>query len=96
VWLGLPCTFWPVPPQGKPVAIHAPAAAPVLVVGALHDPATPYPWAVSVTNAMRTAHLLTVEGTSHTSYARGNGCVDDTVDRYLTTLTVPDRGARCS
>jgi pimeloyl-ACP methyl ester carboxylesterase len=95
VWLGLPCTFWPVPPQGKVAAIHAPAAPPVLVVGALHDPATPYPWAVSVSTAMRTAHLLTVDGTSHTSYARGNGCVDDTVDRYLTELALPDNGARC-
>jgi pimeloyl-ACP methyl ester carboxylesterase len=95
MWLGLPCTFWPLPPQGKVGAIHAPAAPPILVVGALHDPATPYEWAVSVSKAMRTAHLLTVDGTSHTSYAHGDLCVDGAVDRYLADLTVPDRGARC-
>jgi pimeloyl-ACP methyl ester carboxylesterase len=96
VWLGLPCTFWPVPAHGDVGPVHAPDAPPVLVVGALHDPATPYSWALSVSAAMRTARLLTVDGTSHTSYARGNGCVDDTVDRYLVDLTLPDRGARCS
>jgi pimeloyl-ACP methyl ester carboxylesterase len=96
VWLGLPCTLWPVPVQGKVGAIHAPNAPPILVVGALHDPATPYPWAVSVSSAMRTARLLTVAGTSHTSFARGNSCVDDTVDGYLVDLTLPARGARCS
>ena len=96
VWLGLPCTFWPLPPQGEVGAIHAPDAPPVLVVGGLHDPATPYQWAVSVSISMRTATLLTVDGTSHTSYARGNGCVDDTVDRYLIDLTVPPRGERCT
>jgi pimeloyl-ACP methyl ester carboxylesterase len=95
VWLGLPCTFWPVAAQGRVGPIHARRAPPILVVGALHDPATPYRWAVSVSTAMRTATLLTVDGTSHTSYARGNGCVDDTVDRYLVTLTVPGDGARC-
>jgi pimeloyl-ACP methyl ester carboxylesterase len=95
VWLGLPCTLWPVPAQGKVGAIHAPHAPPILVVGALHDPATPYQWAVSVSTAMQTAHLLTVDGTSHTSYARGNGCVDDAVDGYLVDLTVPQRGERC-
>jgi pimeloyl-ACP methyl ester carboxylesterase len=95
VWLGLPCTLWPVPAQGEVAAISAPAAPPFLVVGAIHDPATPYPWALSVSKAMRTATLLTVDGTSHTSYARGNSCVDDTVDRYLIDLTVPARGNRC-
>jgi hypothetical protein len=95
-WLGLPCTFWPLPSQGKVGAIPAPHAPPVLVVGALHDPATPYEWALSVSTAMKTARLLTVDGTSHTSYARGNGCVDQTVDHYLVDLTLPGRGARCS
>jgi hypothetical protein len=84
-----------VPAQGKVGPIPAPHAPPILVVGALHDPATPYEWALSVSAAMRTATLLTVDGTSHTSYARGNGCVDDTVDRYLVSLTVPGPGARC-
>jgi pimeloyl-ACP methyl ester carboxylesterase len=95
VWLGLPCTFWPVPAEGRVGPLHAPDAPPVLVVGALHDPATPYSWARSVSAAMRTARLLTVDGTSHTSYARGNGCVDSTVDRYLVHLALPDRGASC-
>jgi pimeloyl-ACP methyl ester carboxylesterase len=74
-------------------AVHAP---PILVVGALHDPATPYAWAVSVAAEMRTAQLLTVDGTSHTSYARGDGCVDDNVDHYLIHVALPQRGERCA
>jgi pimeloyl-ACP methyl ester carboxylesterase len=96
VWLGLPCTFWPVPTQGTVGPIHAAHAPPVLVVGAVHDPATPYSWAVSVSTEMRTAQLLTVDGTSHTSYARGDGCVDDAVDHYLIDLVLPERGEKCA
>ena len=96
VWLGLPCTFWPVPSEGEVGPIHAANAPPILVVGALHDPATPYSWAVSVSKEMQTAQLLTVDGTSHTSYARGDGCVDNTVDHYLIDLVLPQRGEQCA
>ena len=45
VWLGLPCTLWPVAAVGKVAPIHAADAPPIVVVGALYDPATPYAWA---------------------------------------------------
>ena len=50
VWLGLPCTFWPVPAASRP-PIHAPGAPPILVVGNTDDPATPYSWAQSVASS---------------------------------------------
>ena len=95
-WLGLPCTFWPVPVEGKVAPIHAPKAPPIVVVGAVHDPATPYPWAQSLASEMTTARLLTSEGSSHTSYGRGNRCVDGDVDLYLLHLVPPAAGTRCT
>jgi pimeloyl-ACP methyl ester carboxylesterase len=94
-WLGLPCTFWPVPPRDKPAAVHAEGAPPLLVVGTTHDPATPYAWAQSLAAQLRTGHLLTFEGDGHTAYARGSSCIDDAVDDYLLAGTVPAEGTRC-
>jgi hypothetical protein len=96
VWLGLPCTLWPVAAVGKVAPIHAAGAPPIVVVGTTHDPATPYSWAKSLAAQLRSGRLLTVEGESHTSYGRGNECVDGSVDRYLVELAVPARGTRCA
>jgi pimeloyl-ACP methyl ester carboxylesterase len=95
VWLGLPCTFWPVPVEGKVAPIHAPGAPPIVVVGTTHDPATPYAWAQSLAAQLRTGRLLTAAGASHTAYGRNNSCVDQNVDRYLVELVVPARGTTC-
>jgi pimeloyl-ACP methyl ester carboxylesterase len=94
-WLGLPCTFWPVPPRDKPAPVHADGAPPLLVVGTIHDPATPYAWARSLASQLRTGHLLTFEGDGHTAYARGSSCIDDAVEDYLLTAKVPADGTRC-
>ncbi|MEU0688125.1 alpha/beta hydrolase [Streptomyces uncialis] len=70
-------------------------APPILLSHALHDPATGYPWAVSVARQLgRGGALLTYEGHGHGSVTRGP-CMRDTVDRYLTDLVVPPRGTRC-
>ena len=96
VWLGLPCTFWPVPPGGMEAPTHAPGAPPIVVVGTTHDPATPYSWAQSLASELRSGRLLTSEAASHTSYGRGDECVDGHVDRYLLELAVPAPGTRCA
>jgi pimeloyl-ACP methyl ester carboxylesterase len=95
VWLGLPCTYWPVPARGAVGPVHAPHAPPILVLGTTEDPATPYAWAQSLTAQLQSAHLLTATGESHTSYGRGDDCVDGAVDRYLLKLDVPAGGTRC-
>ncbi|MBV1941787.1 alpha/beta hydrolase [Streptomyces sp. BV286] len=70
-------------------------APPILVSNALHDPATGYPWAVSVARQLgRSGALLTYEGQGHGSVTSGP-CMEHTVDAYLTDLTVPPRGTRC-
>ncbi|MEH0420373.1 alpha/beta hydrolase [Streptomyces sp. B21-083] len=76
-------------------ATAARTIASILVSNALHDPATGYPWAVSVARQLgRSGVLLTYEGQGHGSVTNGP-CMEHTVDGYLTALTVPPRGTRC-
>ena len=102
VYGSLPCAYWPVP--AHPVlsgAASAPGGAPpVLVLGDLHDPATPYGWAVALAAWLRQGPstrsvLLGWNGQGHTSYQQGSSCVDDAVDAYLTSLRTPPNGKVC-
>ena len=55
----------------------------MLVVGNLHDPATPYKGAVDLARTMGTAELLSWDGEGHTSFGQGSSCVDGYVEQYL-------------
>jgi pimeloyl-ACP methyl ester carboxylesterase len=94
-WLGLPCTYWPVKSKETPAAIHAPGAPPIVVVGTVGDPATPYSWAQSLAHQLEQGRLLTYNGTGHTAYLRGDDCIDHTVDHYLIALVAPPSDTRC-
>lgn len=94
-WSDLICAYWPVPPNTKPAPIRAVGAPPLLVIGTTRDPATPYPWAVSLGRQLP-ARLLTYDAYGHTAYRRGSRCVDRAVDAYLISLRLPAPGTRCS
>jgi hypothetical protein len=94
-WGSLPCVYWPNAPTDHPHAISAPGSGPILVVGTIRDPATPYQWAVSLSRELSDGHLLTYDGDGHTAYRQGSSCVDTVVDRYLLDRTVPPAGKRC-
>ncbi|MGW7679238.1 alpha/beta fold hydrolase [Kribbella sp. NPDC054772] len=69
---------------------------PVLVANAIHDPATGYPWAQSVTRQLgRYGVLLTYEGWGHGSYSK-SPCMQGTIDDYLISREVPTRGSTCA
>ncbi|MEU9608861.1 alpha/beta fold hydrolase [Streptomyces sp. NPDC048057] len=75
--------------------LDARGVPPVLLTNALHDPATGHPGAVSVARQLgRSGALLTYEGHGHGSATSGP-CMEGAVNRYLTDLVVPPRGARC-
>ena len=93
VWGSLPCAYWPVQPDE--LNIRAAGAPPILVVGDLHDPATPYRWAVNLSRDLASGVLLGWNGEGHTSYFQGSSCVDSTVDSYLISLHVPRSGTVC-
>ncbi len=95
-WLGLPCTFWPVPPVQPVAPVHARGTPAIVVVGTTGDPATPYGWARSLARQLGDARLLTYEGAGHTAYGRGNACVDRAVDAYLLHSVVPSAGTVCA
>ena len=94
-WADLSCATWPVKPQSQPGPITAAGSAPILVVGTKDDPATPYPWAVSLAKELQNGHLLTFNGSGHTAYTRGSKCIDTTIDAFLLKGTVPAAGITC-
>ncbi len=90
------CDYWPVPPTPEPTQIDVTGLPRVLVISTTKDPATPYQAGVNLAKELGAA-LLTVEGTNHTAYlGLGNTCVDDIGTAYLTTLALPEEGAKCS
>jgi pimeloyl-ACP methyl ester carboxylesterase len=93
VYSVLACAFWAV--HGPPPApLHVTTAPPILLVGATHDPATPYAWSQSLARQLKGAVLLTREGYGHTSY-EFSACVRAAVDAYLEGLTLPAAGTVC-
>ncbi|MEV4341234.1 alpha/beta hydrolase [Streptomyces sp. NPDC049590] len=95
-WASLNCAYWPVRATGEPHRIEAKGAAPIVVVGTVRDPATPYRWARSLAGQLSSARLLTYDGDGHTAYGRGSGCIDTAIDTYLLRGTPPPGGKRCS
>jgi pimeloyl-ACP methyl ester carboxylesterase len=88
------CQDWqpvrhPLPPA------TATGSNPILVLGNIHDPATPYAGAQHLAAALTTGTLLTWNGQGHTSYLRGSQCIDDAVDAYLVDHTLPAVGTVC-
>ncbi|MBA2326794.1 MAG: alpha/beta fold hydrolase [Actinobacteria bacterium] len=94
LYSALVCSLWPADPVESPNPLDAPGAPPILVVGTLGDPATPYQWAESLAEVLDSGLLLTAEGEQHTAYLT-NQCVTDAVNAYLIELEVPAEGTRC-
>jgi pimeloyl-ACP methyl ester carboxylesterase len=93
VWSLLTCAYWPV--HGPPASpLHVSGAPPILLVGATHDPATPYAWSQSLQQQIEGSVLLTRDGYGHTSYP-SSACVRSAVGAYLVDLTLPAPGEVC-
>ncbi len=95
VWGSLACAYWPVPSYPLP-RIRTVGAPPILVVGTLRDPATPYRWAQALAGDLSSGVLLGWNGDGHTAYGEGSACVDTIVNDYLIDLSVPRSGMVCS
>lgn len=91
----LGCLDWPEPANPLPPVTGA-GAAPVLVIGTLGDPATPYEWSEQMSDALESAVLLTYEGDGHTAFLRGGPCIEAAVVDYLVDLVLPPEGTRCA
>lgn len=84
----LVCAHWPVQGTNLPLPRGA-GAAPILVLGNVGDPATPYAWSQALASDLESALLLTSVAEGHTSYGRGNACIDAAVHGYLFDGVVP-------
>ncbi|HYQ69109.1 alpha/beta hydrolase [Actinophytocola sp.] len=83
------------PPVNPPHRLNIPHAPTILLLNSLHDPATPYAWALDIhRQAPRNTALVTYEGAGHAVYQR-SACTRAYADDYLLALTVPRPGARC-
>ena len=94
MWGNLACAYWPVPSYPLP-RIRAAGAPPILVIGTLRDPATPYRWAQALAGDLASGVLLGWNGDGHTAYGQGSACVDTIVNDYLINLSVPRSGTVC-
>ncbi|HEX6681535.1 MAG TPA: alpha/beta fold hydrolase [Candidatus Limnocylindrales bacterium] len=93
-WLG-ECLGIPAPAPSRDSDARPGFGGPVLLVNALHDPATGIDWASSVAGRLGPAAvLLTYEGWGHVVYGRGE-CTTGAVDTFLTALIQPAAGSRC-
>lgn len=91
----LPCAFWPA--RAHPVRrdLHARGAPSILVVNSVGDPVTPLTSAEALASALEKGTLQRVPGSQHTSYGRGDPCVDEMVDYYLISLSVVGLDPTC-
>ncbi|RFS81586.1 alpha/beta hydrolase [Actinomadura spongiicola] len=95
VWGGIPCVYWPAQTKDQPKPITAKGAAPILVIGTLRDPATPYKWSQSLADQLSSGVLLTFDGDGHTAYLQGDHCITQATDNYLISTDPPKDGTTC-
>ncbi|GAA3193732.1 alpha/beta hydrolase [Actinocorallia longicatena] len=95
-WGMLSCSGWPTEGDDAGRAATAPTSAtPIVVIGNINDPATPYANAPKLTKALGNARLVTLDGQGHGAYNTGNTCVQGIVNAYFNEGTVPANGVTC-
>jgi pimeloyl-ACP methyl ester carboxylesterase len=92
-WGNVACADWPVAPELAPGPISPAGSPPIMVIGTLRDPATPYRWAQALAKEAR-GPLLTYDGDGHTAFLQSS-CVDAVVKTFLVSLTDPAAGTTC-
>jgi pimeloyl-ACP methyl ester carboxylesterase len=89
------CLGWPAQVNNPQHALRVRGAPRLLLVNALHDPATGYIWALNAAAQLGdAARLVTYEGWGHGTYGRGD-CPTGIMDAYLVSGTLPRPGTRC-
>jgi pimeloyl-ACP methyl ester carboxylesterase len=94
-WGNAPCSQWYGHSSRKPAPAVSTTTAPLLVVGTIYDPATPYQWAQALSRQLTTSRLLTYNGDGHTAYGGNSRCIDSAVDAYLLSGALPAVGTIC-
>jgi len=66
-----------------------------MVIGTTNDPATPYQWAVKLSEILLNSILISISGEGHTGYNRDETCVDQAVEKYLISGVLPAQNLAC-
>ncbi len=90
---GLSCKYFTGIKQ--PIKIKQIKTTPIIVIGTLRDPATPYSWAVALHKLITNSRLITLDGDGHTGQGRGSACVDKSVDAYFISGKIPAADLKC-
>ncbi len=85
------CHGWGHTSKTKAVDVDVEATNPVLVVGILHDPQTPYPWSHALVSRIRNSHLLSVDMYGHVATGK-NSCATAKIGDFLVNGTLPSGG----
>jgi pimeloyl-ACP methyl ester carboxylesterase len=95
-YLTFACAGWPVVDRDSYVGPwnHA-TASPILLVGTIYDPSTPYQDAVSASHELANARLLTYDGWGHSTFLQGSTCIFRYESAYLINGTLPAPGTTC-
>ncbi|TWG08720.1 alpha/beta hydrolase [Saccharopolyspora dendranthemae] len=88
------CLDWKAPVQNPQHVPDIRTEAPVLILNALHDPATGYNWATNVDSQIERATMLTYDGWGHGVYTRSE-CTAKVTHDYLIDGAMPAEGAHC-
>ena len=89
------CHGWGHTSKTKPVDVDVDATNPVLVIGILHDPTTPYPWSKALVSRLRNSHLLSVDMYGHGATGP-NSCTTAKVNDYFVKGALPSDGEVCA
>lgn len=96
VWDQLPCAYWPETEE-MPEDVTAEDAPPLMVIGTLGDPTTPYEWSEELADQLESSFLVTYEGAGHTLYGEGRSdCVEEVASTYLLEAEVPENDMVCA
>ena len=90
-----PCAFWPTDHRKKVTKVHN--KVPSLVVGSTGDINATYPMQQAMHRAMGGSRMLTLAGVrTHGVYGFfGSSCVDEKVNAYLGTGSLPAHDETC-
>ena len=95
-WTVVPaCLGFPTTVNNPQHRLNVHPAFPLLELNSVHDPATPYVWALDDAAQLgRAARFVTYQGWGHGAYPHSS-CTTGTVDSYLVDRTLPAPGASC-
>jgi hypothetical protein len=97
---GMTCKYLPQPKKDALTrdtnTIKSIDTTPIIIVGTLRDPATPYQWSVGLHKVFKNSVLVSLDADGHTGEGRGSKCVDHATNKYLLTGITPQENLSCT